>query len=289
MSQTSERVPSSMSPPSPASPNEIEQQSSDQPKKPSARWKRSSTAAISAIVQPITSIVRLMLSFDCAWSKRGNGKSYDSLNGYAALGGTQSRLIVDFATANRGCNRCALGKSKDENDCRKNFSGSAKAIEAHLALKLGTQSEILRNNNLELGIFCGDEDSSAIAGVRKALLSSHNVIKLCDRNHLAKGVKNLMYAIPKARDPDGEMNKNSIEYLQRCFTYAVAQNEGDAKGLASALRAIPLHAFNNHTNCTDWCRYKDNPGEYEHRTIGEGFQNLILYGAIDEIFINEQA
>lgn len=251
-----------------------------QPAKPSTRWKGS-------VIPGNTKFnVRLMLSFDCAWSKRGNGKSYDSLNGYGALTGTQSGLIVDYATASRVCKMCQLKNPKDNHDCRQNFTGSAKAIEAHLALKLATQSDILKKNDVQLGIFCGDEDSSAIAGVRDALVDSHYVIKLSDKNHLSKGVKNLLYSILKARDPDREMNKNVIEYLDKCFSYAMAQNPGDERGLARALRAIPFHAYNNHSQCTDfsWCKYKENPGEYTHRTIGEGIQNPILFAAIDEIF-----
>ncbi|XP_063991230.1 uncharacterized protein LOC135169826 isoform X2 [Diachasmimorpha longicaudata] len=255
--------------------------SSRQPKKLSARSKGSLLPVASAM-RNFT--VRLMLSFDCAWSKRGNGKDSDSLNSYAALIGTQSGLIVDYATANRVCRKCQQGHPKDDHECHQHFSGSAKAIEAHLALKLATESKILKNNDVQLGIFCSDEDSTAIAGVRGALAKSHYVVKLSDRNHLREGVRNLLYSIPKARDPDGEINKHVIDYLERGFSYAMAQNAGDEKGLASALRAIPLHAFNNHSQCSDWCGYKNNPEEYSHPTIGEGIHSPVLFAAIDEIF-----
>lgn len=138
---------------SPELPPEASKKSSRQPKKPSAKWKGSAVPANTAF------IVRLMLSFDCAWSKRGNGKNYDSLDGHGAFTGTQSGLIVNYATASRVCKMCQLKNPKDNHDCRQNFTGSAKAIEAHLALKLATESDILKNNNVQLGIFCGDEDS----------------------------------------------------------------------------------------------------------------------------------
>ncbi|XP_032677043.1 uncharacterized protein LOC116846822 isoform X1 [Odontomachus brunneus] len=58
------------------------------------------------------------------WSKRGNGRSYDSLNGYGAVIGYFSGKILDFSTRNRKCKKCDIGQSSTEYDCRKNFKGS---------------------------------------------------------------------------------------------------------------------------------------------------------------------
>lgn len=33
----------------------------------------------------ISNIVNVIVSYDMGWSKRGNGRSYDSLNGYGAI------------------------------------------------------------------------------------------------------------------------------------------------------------------------------------------------------------
>jgi len=36
-------------------------------------------------------IVNIIVSYDMGWSKRGNGRSYDSLNGYGAIIGLLSK------------------------------------------------------------------------------------------------------------------------------------------------------------------------------------------------------
>ncbi|KAK0169275.1 hypothetical protein PV327_011670, partial [Microctonus hyperodae] len=43
-------------------------------------------------------IVRIFVSYDIRWSKRGNGKQYDSLNGYGAIIGYFSGKVLDLAT-----------------------------------------------------------------------------------------------------------------------------------------------------------------------------------------------
>ena len=62
------------------------------------------------------------------WFKRGNGRSYDSLNGYGAIIRFLTGKILDYRTRNRKCHLCDLGKEETDHDCQKNFSGSAKAM-----------------------------------------------------------------------------------------------------------------------------------------------------------------
>ena len=70
------------------------------------------------------------------WSKRRNGKQYDSLNGYSGIIGPLTGGILDFTTRNRKCRKCDTSQSKEEHDCRLNFVGSAKAIEADAAAEI---------------------------------------------------------------------------------------------------------------------------------------------------------
>ncbi|XP_058809719.1 uncharacterized protein LOC131674917 [Phymastichus coffea] len=75
-----------------------------------------------------SSIVRVFASFDMGWGQRGNGHTYDSLNGYCALIGLKTGKVLDYCTRNRKCHYCDselyTGK-KVLHDCRKNFKGSA--------------------------------------------------------------------------------------------------------------------------------------------------------------------
>ncbi|XP_044741081.1 uncharacterized protein LOC123302280 [Chrysoperla carnea] len=49
----------------------------------------------------IGEIINIVVSYDMGWSKRGNGRSYDSLNGYGCIIGFLSGKILDYGTRNR--------------------------------------------------------------------------------------------------------------------------------------------------------------------------------------------
>ncbi|XP_034230904.1 uncharacterized protein LOC117639401 [Thrips palmi] len=224
-------------------------------------------------------VVRIMVSYDMGWSKRGAGRNYDSLNGYGAIIGNLSGKVLDFHQCNRKCQFCDMGHDPSSHDCRLNYFGSAKGMEAHTAEKLVTKSSILKSQNLQVGILIGDDDSSSIASCRAA--SSHEIVKQSDMNHTSKGVKNTLYGIEKSFD---EINGDAILYLHRCFTYALSQNRGNCGAMAVALRAIPYHAFNDHTICGDWCGYKKDPENYDHRIVPGGFTDPALQEKLIDIF-----
>ena len=80
-----------------------------------------------------------------------------------------SGLVLDYSTCNRKCKKCDTnGGNPDDHDCRKNYFGSAKGMEPHVAKKLIVESEVLKAQNLEVGVFIGDDDSSSIAQCRAA-------------------------------------------------------------------------------------------------------------------------
>lgn len=54
-------------------------------------------------------IVRVFAGYDMGWSRRSNGRQYDSLNGFGSLIGKESGLVLDFTTRNRKCRRCDIG------------------------------------------------------------------------------------------------------------------------------------------------------------------------------------
>jgi DNA polymerase III epsilon subunit-like protein len=227
----------------------------------------------------VVNVVRLMGGYDMAWSMRASGRKYDSPNGFGVLMGGLTGFVLDFSMCNRLCKKCSLGHHPSDHNCRLNYWGSAKGMEAHVAKKLVTESEILKEKKLEVGIFVGDDDSSAIAACREA--SDHQIVKQSDANHTSKGVKSLLYDISKKH---AEMNTETILYLHRCFTYAVAQNKGNSKTMAAAIKSIPHHAFNDHQFCGQWCGYQKDPENYEHRIIIGGFQDENLKCALINIF-----
>ncbi|KAK0174331.1 hypothetical protein PV327_010115 [Microctonus hyperodae] len=67
-------------------------------------------------------IINIIISYNIGWSKRENGHSYDSLNGYGTIIGFLSGKILDSATRNQKCRLCDLGHTNDTHKCRKNFA-----------------------------------------------------------------------------------------------------------------------------------------------------------------------
>ncbi|CAG5073416.1 Protein of unknown function [Cotesia congregata] len=135
-------------------------------------------------------IINIVVSFDMGWTKRGNGRSYDSLNGYSTIIGFLSGKILDYATKNR---KCDLGHKKDH-DCRLNFHSSAKAMEAAAGVQLVNHSTILKEAGLQVRVIIGDKDSSMIAVVR-ADNPTKKFHKLSDKNHLAKNFGKELYGM----------------------------------------------------------------------------------------------
>ncbi|XP_058803404.1 uncharacterized protein LOC131671175 [Phymastichus coffea] len=230
---------------------------------------------------PVTfeTVVQLIASYDMGWSTRANGKNYDSLNGYGAIVGLYSQAILGFSTCNRKCKKCDNGCSPFDHDCRLSFYGSAKAMEGYAANKIVNENSILKSKNVEIGIFIGDNDSSAIAACRQG--ATHQISKLSDINHTSKGVKKELYGIEKNYQ---ELKSDSIKYLHRCFTYAVAQNKGNSKNMASAVRCIPYHEFNNHDMCGQWCGFVSDRENYDHKMVPGGLKDQKLFEELKNIF-----
>lgn len=186
------------------------------------------------------------------WSKRGDGRSYDSLNGQASIIGTQSGLIMGYTSKIRKCKKCDLGHNPKDHDCRRNYQGSAKGMEPIGAVDVTENNPFLRELNMELGVLVGDEDSSTILNVRNA--SDHEIIKHSDKNHVGKGVMNGLY---KIQSKYKELTKEAITSLSRGFNYALAQNKGNKAKMKDAIENIPYHYFDDHKNCDTWCKYRE--------------------------------
>ena len=149
-------------------------------------------------------VVRILISYDMGWSRRETGRDYDSLNGFGTIVGAMSGLVLDHGICNRKCKKWGSNDGNPNNhDCRKNYLGSAKGMESHVAKKLIVESKVLKAQNLEVGVFIQDDDSSSIAQCRAA--SSHPKIKESDTN--AKGVEKQLHNIQKSHK---ELTKDAI-------------------------------------------------------------------------------
>lgn len=111
--------------------------------------------------------INLIVSYDMGWSRRSTGKTYDSLNGYGAIIGLLSGKVLDYRTRNRKCRMCDNGHKPDDHDCHKNYSGSAKSMEGHVAADLVNNNKVLEEDRMGVRAVIGDEDAVAIENIRK--------------------------------------------------------------------------------------------------------------------------
>lgn len=102
-------------------------------------------------------------------------------------------------------------------------------------------------------------------------------------NHTAKDVTNMLYEVAKS-DPKHELPEDVIQYLQRCFTYEVAQHKGDGLNMARAVKNIPFRAFNNHDHGGEWCDYTANKDNYNYKNILGFLKNFTLLEALKCLF-----
>lgn len=232
--------------------------------------------------------VRLIAAFDMGWSQRGTGYNYDSLNGYCALIEKESGKVLDYECLNRKCKTCDEAVRKQvpapPHPCHVNHVGSAKSMQAAGAVKLVTESRVLKEKQVEIGVLVGDNDSCCEASIREK--GGCEFIKQSDMNHTTKGVGKQLYEMKKnlSLDPNKELTNDVICHIQRCFSYAVKQNVGDLLKIKSALLNIPEHLFNNHTGCKpDWCA-SINEKNKENYEPSFRIESEILYQSLKDLF-----
>ena len=70
------------------------------------------------------------------------------------------------------------------------------------------------------------------------------------RNHVKKNLSKKLYTL-KTKYKD--LNKKGlISHIKKCFSHAVAQNEGNAVRFSAAVRCISDHMYNARGNCGTW-------------------------------------
>ena len=173
-----------------------------------------------------------------------------------------------FGTRTKRCATCEAasraGKRAHTHDCRCNWDGSSKSMEADVCAQLVKSCE--ENGEAQMAILVGDDDSSTIKKVRDTL--DHDVEKWSDIVHAKRAFVSSLYGLQKSHK---KLTAKVIDYLQKCFSYAVTQNKNDPTGVTNGLRAIVPHAFGDHGTCSiSWCKYLKDPVSYRHSTLPHG-------------------
>ena len=69
--------------------------------------------------------------------------------------------------------------------------------------------------------------------------------------HMKRSLTTRLYSLGQNAKFDNcsPRSQKVINHLVKCFSYAIAQNKGDSKGIQAALRCIVPHAFGDHCLC----------------------------------------
>ena len=181
--------------------------------------------------------------------------------------GQQSGKCVAYGVKSKVCRVCSASKQKGElpkaHDCRQNWTGSAKAMEASIVVDMVKE---VNTTDHSIKTLVGDEDATTISHVRSEV--DKEIEKRTNKNHLRKTLGNELYSLQNKHK--GFLSSRTITYLQKCFSYMCEQNRGSPTGIVNGLNAIVPHAFGDHDYCQDWCGFLKDPGNYKHKTLPHG-------------------
>ena len=193
------------------------------------------------------------VSVDGAWQSRGSGRSYSSASGHATAVGSHTGKCVGYAVRAKACRTCRVAKQKNippkQHECVHNWNGSSKAMEPDMVIQMLKDSEA---RGVKVRRLIGDEDTTTIARARREV--DAELEKGSDINHMKKILGNKLYDLKKKHKI---LTPKVIKYLQKMYTYALKQNQGNPTSISAAVSCIVPHCFGNHDLCeSSWCGYK---------------------------------
>ncbi|XP_058810185.1 uncharacterized protein LOC131675276 [Phymastichus coffea] len=151
-----------------------------------------------------------------------------------------------------------------------------------MAVELILKNDNLVNNKCRIKTVIGDDDSSAVAALRR--LSPYAITKWSDYNHVKKTFNSKLYDI--------KLNPTLTEYFSKSFALAIKQNQGNADKVKKSLENIIPHGFGEHDNCGSFCNKKDESSTYTYFKNGEPLSNNALREKLEKIiqpFINSSS
>lgn len=170
---------------------------------------------------------------------------------------------MSYGVKSKDCKKCSLGQSRDEHECIKNFSGSAKAMEPALATDM---LEELKGKGCIVDTIIMDDDTSTLSRINQNF--DENMKKRSDKNHTRKNITSDLY---KLKLTHSSLNKQVIDYFTMNAQYAMSQCHEKAEELAGRLNSIVPHAFGEHNKCHEsWCKFIRNPENYQHQYLPGG-------------------
>ena len=106
--------------------------------------------------------------------------------------GLNTGKVLDYATKNKSCRLCNVatkaGKKVKKHDCRRNHSGSSKAMEPISAVQMFNNAI---NSNVKFSTYTGDDDSTTESHIKENV--PYGVEKWSDTVHIKRSLTTRLY------------------------------------------------------------------------------------------------
>ena len=113
-------------------------------------------------------ITELTASYDMGWQRRSAGKTYNSMSGHGSLIEKDSGKLIAYGCRVTSCKVCDIAAKASEepkpHDCRRNWSGSSKAMEQSVAVELVRE---VHSDDAAVTTIVMDDDSTTLSHLRK--------------------------------------------------------------------------------------------------------------------------
>ena len=222
-------------------------------------------------------LLDIAVSFDGSWQKRG----FFSHNGTASVIDLLTGYPIDFEVLSTYCSKCNIAEERQYDDvwkashvenCQKNLSGSAAAMEVECAKRLWTRS--VEKHQFRYTTLLSDGDSKAYDAVKSLEpYGKENVIVKEDCvNHVAKrmgtALRNCVESskvMTKSVAGRGKVTQQKITKIQNYYGRAIKDNCSDAELCRRRIIAILLHMSSTdenpkHSHCPpgppSWCFFQ---------------------------------
>ena len=216
--------------------------------------------------------IRIAVSFDMGWQKKGTGHNYDSNSGHAYLIGCRTGKVVGMLVYSKKCAKCdtitKYGLPEEEHDCPYNYrSGSSKAMEASAALELVIALWNSSNRTVGIEFIVSDDDSTMRAHLQHACNHKHGKLPidiaepsfLADPSHRIKVMcKEVFKLALQSKQSSGceLIDALRLKKYIGCFVYK-NRHLPPEKFAAKAMAPIE-HLFDCHEWCDpEWCYAKE--------------------------------
>jgi hypothetical protein len=204
--------------------------------------------------------IKISVSYDMGWSKRGCGKVYNSLSGHAFIIGCRSGKALRCGVLQKQCSTCNSYRKRDlpipNHPCNINHDGSSGSMETLLCKDLIEEICEETIGRVMVGQVVSDDDSTL-----RSVCSSHSKGGklydgvdepefLADPAHRTKVMAKPIFALVKKTRKQDEVKKVDALRLKKYISCYINQYwNGDFDYFVSNAMAPVEHLFDNHAFC----------------------------------------